>query len=188
MYMMADWIEVGAWIVAMLLLHEGLALRTQVRRSGLTQVIPFVGAVIIFIGAGLWYWNAQGLQQLANVLQTPPLATKVAVQTEEFKKLPLPQRKELSIRLAKATFVSGGELLDVVADEGLWIPYSPNADDVKARDHQLRMISEVNSRRQELIIEAQIAKKYSKRWLISLIVAICTGLAVGRLRSRVDRS
>lgn len=186
--MMADWFEVGAWIVALLLLHEGLALRAQGRCSGFAQKMPFLGVAIVFIGAGLWYWNAQGLQQLASVLQRPPVATKGAVQIEELKKIPLPQRKDLSIRMAKAAFVSGGELVNVVTDEGLWIPYSPNADDVIARDRQLKLISEVDSRRQELITGAQIAEKNSKRWLISLIVAICTGLTAGRLRSRGTRS
>jgi hypothetical protein len=185
--MMANWFEVVAWTVALLLLHEGLTQRAQGHGSGFARAMPFIGAIIILVGAGLWYWNAQGLQQLANVLQTPPVATNAAVQKEEAKKLPLPQRKELSIRMAKAVFVSGGELVEVATDEGLWIPYSPSADDVKARDRQLQANFEVNTRRQELIAGAQIAEEHSKRWLTSLLVAICTGLVAGRLRRRVPK-
>lgn len=185
---MTDWFEFATWIVGLLLVHEGLALWTQGRRSGLVQAIPFVGAIIIFVGAGLWYWDSQASRQLANVLQAPPVTTKAAMQTEDFEKLPRPQRKDLSIRLAKAVFVSGGELVDVANDEGLWIPYSPSADDIKARDRQIKTILELDTRREELITKAQIAENYSRRWLISLIVVICAGLIAGRLRSRITRS
>lgn len=182
--MTSHWFEVTVWVVALLLLHEGLARRTEARSSGLTKGIPWVGAVILLIGAGFWYWNAQGLQQLANVLQPPPLLPKTAVQTEEFKKLPLLERKDISNRFAKAAFVGGGELVDVVTDEGFWIPYAPSADDIKSRDRLLKMIAEVDSRRQELVTRANIAEEHWQRWLLSLLVAICTWLLIGILRKK----
>lgn len=185
---MTDWFEFGAWVVGLLLLHEGLASRWKTRRRGPIQVVAFVGAAILLIGTGLWYWNAQASQQLADILQAPPVTTKVATQTEEFEKLPLPQRKDFSTRLAKAAFVSGGELADVVNDGGHWTPYSPSAEDIKARDRQVKMISEVNFHRQELIAKAQLSEKHWRRWLMSLIVAVCTGLLTGRLRARFTGS
>ena len=185
--MISDLFEVGVWVAALLLVHEGLARRKQVNRSGLAQGIHFIGAVIIFIGAGIWYWNAQGLQQFANVLQRPPVAPQTAVQANEFNKIPLPQRKVMSNQLAKAAYISGGALIDVVSDEGLWIPYSPSADDVKARDSQLKMNSEVDFRRQELIAGAHIAEKHSRHWLLSLIVVFCTGLVAGKHRVKSSK-
>jgi len=186
-YMISDLFEVGIWVVALMLVHEGLARRKQINRSGLARGIHFIGAVIIIIGAGFWYWNAQGLQQLAGVLQMPPVAPQTAVQANELNKLPLPQRKVMSIQLAKAAYVGGGAPIDVVTDEGLWIPYSPSTDDVDARDRQISMNAEVNFRRQELIDGAHIAERHSRHWLLSLIVVFCTGLVAGRTKgARLD--
>ena len=182
--MTTDWFELGAWVIALLLVHEGLAQRTQVRRNKLIRFSPFMGIFTLFIGAGIWYWSAQGFQQLANVLQVPSVEFNVAMQQESFKKIPLSERKDMSNRLAREAFVSGGKLIDVVTNEGLWIPYLPNADDIKARDQQIKMISEINIRRQDLIASARIAEEHSKRWLISLIIAVCTGLAASSLRRR----
>jgi hypothetical protein len=114
---MANWCEFGVWVVGLLLVYEGLALRLQVRRRGFIRAIPFVGVAIILAGAGLLYWNARGLQRVANSLQVPHLAIKAAERREELEKLPLAQRKDFSVRLAKAEFVSSGELVDVVFAE-----------------------------------------------------------------------
>ena len=185
--MMANWLEVGVWVVALLLVHEGLMTKPQAPRNRVTQAMPYVGAGILLVGAGLLHWNAQGARQLANMLQTPPVVTNADVHTEDFAKLPLVQRREFSIQLAKAVFVSGGALVDVVGEEGEWVPYSPSLDDVKAHDHQLGLNSQVTAGRQALMAEARMAENCSMRWIVSLVIAVCTGLAASRLRSRIPR-
>lgn len=179
---MTDAFEFSAGIVGLLLLHEGLASQSPARAR--SRAVAFVGLAIVLVGAALLYWNAQSLRKFANVLQTPPITAKAATQAAELEKVPLPERRELSLRLARAVFVSGGELVDVVTEEGRWTPYSPSKEDVAARDRQLKAILEVSSQRQELIDRAQLTEAYSMRWLISLVIAVCSGLLAGRLRRR----
>lgn len=179
---MTDAFEFAVGIVGLLLLHEGLASHSPARAR--SRTVAFVGLVVVLVGAALLYWNAQALRNFANVLQTPPITAKAATQAAELEKVPPTERRELSVRLAKAVFVSGGELVDVVTEEGRWAPYSPSKEDLAARDRQLKAISEVNSQRQELIDRAQLTETYSMRWLISLVIAVCSGLLAGRLRRR----
>lgn len=179
---MTDAFEFAVGIVGLLLLHEGLASQSPARAR--SRAVALVGLAIVLAGAALLYWNAQALRKFANVLQTPPITAKAATQAAELEKVPLTERRELSVRLAKAVFVSGGELVDVVTEEGRRAPYSPSREDLAARDRQLKAISEVNSQRQELIDRAQLTETYSMGWLISLVIAVCSGLLAGRLRRR----
>lgn len=179
---MTNAFEFAVGIVGLLLLHEGLASQPSARAR--SRAVAFVGLAIVLVGAALLYWNAQALRKFANVLQTPPLAAKAAIQAAELEKVPPTERRELSVRVAKAEFVSGGELLDVVTEDGRLAPYPPSKEDLAARDRQLKAISEVNSRRQELIDRAQLTETASMLWLISLVIAVCSGLSAGHLRRR----
>lgn len=178
---MTDAFGFAVGIVGLLLLHEGLASQSPARAR--SRAVAVVGLAIVLAGAALLYWNAQALRKFANVLQTPPITARAATQAE-LEKVPPTERRELSVRLAKAVFVSGGELVDVVTEEGRRAPYSPSKEDLAARDLQLKAITEVNSQRQELMDRAQLTEMYSMRWLISLVIAVCSGLLAGRLRKR----
>jgi hypothetical protein len=183
-HLMIDWLELVTWIVALALLHEGLSSIVRGRRAAFSKAAIVSGAVVLLVGAGLWYWNARAFLHLADALRAPPGVVTTPRQAEDLDKLPLPQRRDLSMRLAQAVFVSGGGLPNVATEDGRWAPYSPSASDVEARDQHLKLLAETESRRQDLTASAQFAEKQSMRWLVSLAVAVCIGLAVGRLQER----
>jgi hypothetical protein len=181
---MTDWLELVTWIVALVLLHEGVSSTVRAHHTVFSKAAAVAGAVVLLVGAGLWYWNSRAFVHLADALRAPPGLVTTPRRPEDLDKLPLPQRRDLSMQLAKAMFVSGGELANVATEDGRWAPYSPSASDVEARDHHLKLLAETESRREDLMVSAQFSEKQSMRWLVSLVIAICIGLAVGRRQKR----
>jgi hypothetical protein len=181
---MIDWLELITWIVALALLHEGLSSIVRGSRTAFSKAATGTGAAVLLVGAGLWFWNARAFLHLSEALRAPPGVATTSRQPNDLDKLPFPQRRDLSVQLAKAVFVSGGGLANVATDDGRWVQYSPSASDVEARDQHLKLLAETESRRQGLMASAQFSEKQSMRWLVSLAIAICIGLTVARLRER----
>lgn len=182
---MGDLLEIVIWICGFALVHEGVAQRSRGHPDKRTKFMILTGILILIAGASLWFLNARAYHKLGEALGLPTMVEEQKeLSAEKLGALPVPQRREASIRWARAAFVAGGELLSVVTEDGNRVPYSPDSADVKARDRQLKSLHDVRSQRQALTSSESLAHRESERWLASLLIALFTGVVARHSRFR----
>jgi hypothetical protein len=179
-----DWLEVVAWMGAFVVLHEGVARRFAGNHDKRAVVMILMSMLILILGTCLWFWNARTYHQLAEALRVPTANAQKRLSREQIESLPAAQRRDATIQWARAAFVSGGDLLSVLTEDGRRMPYAPGAADIQARDHQLKLLDEVQSRKDALDFQARLAEREAQRWLASLLVALGTGAIASRSRAR----
>lgn len=175
---MIDWFEILALGIGFALVHQGIVLRMQKIHDRHAKTAISSGALILLVGAALWYQSARSLERLAETLTVPQVAIKQKVDVEN---IAPSQRREMSIKLGKAAFANGEDGVKVLNENGQWIPFEPDAQDMASRDTQLKTLTAIKQRQKETLASAIAADDEFKRWLASLLVAVFTGFAGGFL-------
>jgi hypothetical protein len=173
---MVDFFEIFIWGIGFALLHEGIARRAMGRNGRHTKIAIIAGVLILFSGVVLWYGSAQTLKRLSETLEIPTASTREKKEIENIAPL---QRRDVSIKFAKAAFAKGNESVEVLTEDGRWIPFEPDAQDLKARETHLKMLAEIKQRRQDVLANAMAAEREYRRWLASLLIAVFTGFVGG---------
>jgi hypothetical protein len=176
---MINWLEVLVWFIGFSLLCVGIIRKTLAHNERRTWIAITSGLAILLGGTLFWYSSAVSLAKLSETLQviTPtrdPIKEKIQI-----KDVAPSQRREVSIKLAKAAYANGESNLQVLTENGSWIPFTPDDQDKKSRESQLKALEEIAQQRTDLIEGARIAKQQSKQWIASLLVALAAGFTVG---------
>lgn len=176
---MADWIDVIVWGIGFALLHEGVSRAARKYHERNAKIAICAGLLVLFGGAGTWYQSAQALMRLTDTQQVPTLGIQSNRDRTSIDGIPVPQRREVSIKLAKIAFANGEEDVKVISEAGQWIPFEPEVEDLQARHLHLKMLAEIKQRRHDLLSSAMAAEREFIRWMLSILVAIFTGWAGG---------
>ncbi|MBW8462816.1 hypothetical protein [Acidovorax sp.] len=181
---MSDWVEVLIWCLGFFLLHEGIARSVQRINDRKTFFAVSFGVLTLLSGTIFWYQSARGYEQLYDTQLLHKSEKELKVRIEKFEELEPPQRSEASVKLAKLAFANGEDDLKVFSEEGGWTPFKPDVQDWKERDLRHKMLTEMNQRRQDLLLGLVTAERDWKKWFASLLIGILTGLMGGYSRRK----
>lgn len=176
---MINWIEVLVWIIGFLMLYIGITKKILTPNTRGTWIATFSGIIILLGGTLLWYASSHSLEKLSeNHKITAPIRDPNK-ERNQIQELPPSERREISIKLAKAAYAAGENDLQVLSENGGWIPFTADDQDKKARTSHLQLLEEVAQQRSDLFESAEIAKQQAMKWALSLLIAIALGITTG---------
>lgn len=182
-----NWFEILSWGTGFSLLCVGIARKTLAYHERRTWMAIALGLAILLGGALLWYASALSLEKLSETHQAIAPIRDPGKEKRNIEDVAPHQRREVSIKLAKAAYTNGENNLQVLAQNGNWVPFVPDDQDKKTRGAQLKVLKEIAQQRADLFESAKLAKQQSWQWVASLLVALAIGFIAGLFLKKKKR-
>jgi hypothetical protein len=170
--------DVAAWTLALLAAFEGARRIAGSRRTRTALVLIAVGVVWCAVKGGLALYVARSMETMVEAERN---RTINELSHDWGSELSPAEREKSSLAYARVAFNSTGRLIDYFNQSGERKRFTPNQDQLRERDATV----ELWQRAENTSVRAQ---SQGLRWILSLLVALIAGIAVGAKNDGVRRS